>query len=172
MMRDFTKRPKWEEVNGHVYEVSDDTFNKPLKWQRTGKRGLGGRRLLVFASSLTDFFHEQLDGRRKEAWDIVAECDDLMFQVLTKRIDRVNGERLPENWGKGWENVSMGVSVENQEKLWERLPQLVKVPARSRFLSVEPMVGEVDLMEMCEYMEGVDWVIVGGESGNDSGKSG
>lgn len=176
MMRDFEKRPRWSEVNGKVYHTSEVTFNAPLIWHKQGRRAVDGRRLLVFTCSLTDFFHPSIDEYRNEAWDIIRKCPNFIFQILTKRPERVV-DCLPEDWGEGWENVWMGVSVENQKRAEERLPLLKDIPAQTKFVSFEPLLGEVDLTELdVLHVDGrviyaaYDWAIIGGESGNNSGK--
>ncbi len=145
------------------------TFNKPLFW---AEKDPG----LVFTSSWTDFFLPEADPRwRADAWDIIRNTPQNTYQILTKRIENVP-EMLPDDWGKGWPHVWLGVSVENQEMANLRIPQLVRIPARLRFLSIEPLIAPVKLhMAWCNYncsipgddtlWDGIDWVIVGGESG-------
>lgn len=144
-----------------VRKTSNRVFRSPLRWQRDLEPG---RRMMVFASSLTDWFHKDCDGFRAEAWGIVRRCPDLVFQILTKRHGRID-HHLPDGWGDGWDNVWLGVSVEDGEWL-RRATALNKVPARVRFLSMEPLVGAVDQTELRAVLrDGIGWVIVGGESG-------
>lgn len=173
MMRDFGGR-FGKEVNGTVTRTKPATFRAPLKWQREGRVGEGGRKLLVFTSSLTDLFHPAIDAYREEAWGIIRQCPDLVFQILTKRPERVL-ECLPEDWGEGWENVWVGVSAEDQQRANDRIPMLAEIPAKVKFVSFEPLLGEITLRDVtgCEhYEDGIlpyHWAIVGGESGNGSG---
>lgn len=74
-------------------------------------------------------------------------------------------QSLPPDWGNGWNNVWIGVSVENQKRADERIPLLLKVPAKIKFLSCEPLLDGLDLKK---YLSGLDWCIIGGESGNGS----
>jgi len=186
MMRDMGPKLKAREieVNGNVTRTSDKTFYAPLNWQASGRRMEDGRRLLVFTSSLTDIFHEKIDEYRHEIWDIIKMCPDLIFQILTKRPERIV-DHLPEDWGKGYENVWLGVSVEDQKRANERIPILTSIPAKVRFLSIEPLIGKIDLMECSDHISQnllpghsaatwtellIDWAIIGGESGNENGK--
>lgn len=167
-------------------------FNLPLKLKEPSK---------IFTCSLTDFFHEAIDSYRNEAWDIIRQCPQHTFQILTKRPERIK-DCLPEDWGEGWDNVWLGTSVGHQ-KAYMRIVDLLKVKAKVKFLSIEPMWGAVDLTnithKICEddypiqpihgntqwfdFLKGeagsgkvgydcpkLDWVIVGGESGNENGK--
>lgn len=178
-------------------------FNMPLKYKETESTCWDGRPL-IFTCSLTDFFHEGCDAFRAEAWDIIRKCPHLIFQILTKRPERIR-KCLPADWGDGWDNVWLGVSVEDQRAADERIPYLLNTPALVRFLSCEPLLGPVDLTRVRVPAHGlpyhlvncitgitqslvldekgrksgvaytdsfgsIDWVIVGGESGNDIGK--
>jgi protein gp37 len=85
---------------------------------------------------------------RERLWDLMAETPWLDWQLLTKRPEEVAG-MVP--WGEDWPaNVWLGTSVENQEWADKRIPILLSLPAKVRFLSCEPLVGEVDL-EMCDW---------------------
>ena len=102
-------------------------------------------------------------------WRIIRETPNLIYQILTKRPERVLAN-LPADWGEGYPNVWLGVSTENQENFDLRVPILISIPAKVRFLSIEPLIGEIDLTKVMESNK-LDWVIIGGESGNDTGKS-
>lgn len=154
MMRDKEKYGK----NGDRVFRSKTTFNDPLKWKE-GK--------LVFTSSWTDFFIEEGDKWREEAWEIIKKCPHHNFQILTKRPERIKAH-LPADWGNGYDNVWLGVSVENQRACEVRIPILIDIPAKVRFLSCEPLLSRIDLN--LDEMHLIHWVIVGGESGNETGK--
>lgn len=154
-------------------------FTAPLKYKVKESLCWGGRPL-VFTCSLTDFFIEDIDPYRDEAWDIIRKCPHLIFQILTKRPERIT-DHLPADWGDGWDNVWLGTSI-GSSKSMERLHALSKVKCKTRFLSLEPLWGEVDLPWGNGVPIGMDdefelwwsdiihWVIVGGESGNETGK--
>lgn len=151
-------------------------FDFPLKYKETKSASWGGPPL-IFTSSLTDFFHEAIDGYRDEAWDIIRKCPHLIFQILTKRPERIL-DHLPEDWGDGWPNVWLGTSAgTGGHQQMKRIDDLIKVriaqKAKFIFLSLEPLHGPIDLFRYAfgEYiLDIIDWVIVGGESGNDTGK--
>jgi protein gp37 len=119
-----------------VVRSKDPTFYAPLRWREPA---------LVFTCSWSDFFHAAADEWRDDAWDVIRRTPHLTYQILTKRQDRIL-QCLPPDWGPvGWPNVWLGVSVENQHFADIRIPALLQVPARVRFLSCEPLLGPVDL---------------------------
>lgn len=112
---------------------------------------------LVFTCSWSDFFIQEADEWRPEAWDIIRASQHLSFQILTKRPERIL-EHLPEDWGDGWKNVWLGVSVESNKYRY-RMDILRDIPAYVRFVSAEPLLEAVNL-----NLNGFHWVITGGES--------
>lgn len=148
MYRDMKR---YNKIPNHVVR-SKTTFGAPLKWKE-------GRK--VFVCSWSDFFIKQADPWRDEAWDIIRRTPQHTYQILTKRPERI-ADHLPADWGKGYPNAWLGVSTENQEQADKRIPLLIDIPAVVHFLSVEPMLGPVDLWRW-EYL--IDWIVVGGESG-------
>ena len=158
---------------------SKTTFRAPLKWAADPA---GPRR--VFACSWSDWFIEQADGWRAEAWEIVRTTPQITYQLLTKRPERILS-CLPPDWGAGYPNVVLMTSVEDQGVARVRLPLLCAVPAAMRGISCEPLLGRVDLTEWifrftcghasralcdetCAYERRLHWVIAGGESGGDA----
>ncbi len=145
-------------------------FNLPLKLQEPSK---------IFTSSLTDFFHEDIDSYRDEAWDIIRKCPQHTFQILTKRPERVN-DLLPKDWGHGWRNVWLGTSVGSQNGVQRMIDMSMVNHDGIKFLSLEPLHGPIKLGEVKKFFDAIDgdlfilpafdWVIVGGESGNETGK--
>lgn len=176
MFRDMGRYGK----DPNIVQRSRTTFNAPLRWKEPAK---------VFTCSWSDFFIEEADSWRGEAWEIIKKTPHLTYQICTKRPERI-AAHLPSDWGTGYPNVWMGATAENQEQLDGRVFFLLKVPAPVHWLSIEPMLGPVDLSKvaMCEWYAGglieprpgtiggkampaarlrprIDWVIVGGESG-------
>lgn len=136
----------------------------PLKYKQTKSEVWDGPPL-IFTSSLTDVFLPHIDSYRNEVWDIIRKCPHLIFQILTKRPERII-ECLPPDWGDGWENVWLGTSVGSQESV-HRIHHLGKVPSKTRFISFEPLHGRI----MDKFIvPGIHWIIIGGESGHDHGK--
>ena len=141
-----------------VTRAARQTFRAPLGRTRSGAwRWADGA--FVFCPVWSDWFIEEADPWRSEAWDIIAQRPGLRFQILTKRIERA-GACLPEDWHGGYGNVWLGTSVEHQATA-HRLDVLATLRARVRFASVEPLLGPVKLPSL----EALDWLIVGGESG-------
>ena len=136
-------------------------FDLPVKKDRAGNyKMMPGSNVRVCMTS--DFFIEEADEWRHDAWDIIRQRPDLMFSLLTKRAERISSN-LPEDWGSGWDNVTFAVSCENQRRLDERMPYLLAVPAKHRWISLKPFIGEVDIEP---YIAGgqVEWVLAGGEN--------
>jgi protein gp37 len=148
---------------GHDPEAlrrSKTKFFEPLRWTEAR---------LVFTCSWSDWFHPAADPWRDEAWEVVRQTPHLTYQILTKRPELI-AERLPGDWDDGWENVWLGVSIENSRFTW-RADALREVPAAVRFISAEPLLGslfETSGRRSRLDLEGIDWLIVGGESGPGS----
>jgi protein gp37 len=144
--------------------MSDDNWKKPLQWERRAELFLKEhkRRRKVFCASMADVFDNKApEGQRQRLWELIKSTPSLDWQILTKRA--VNLEKfLPDDWGYGYQNVWLGVTVENIKHGIPRIEFLRRSPSAIKFLSVEPLLedlGELDL-------SGIDWVIVGGESGS------
>lgn len=138
-------RPKW---NGRV-KLDDGALIAPYEWK-------SGR--IIFVNSMSDLFHEAipLDFIRK-VFKVMKDCSQHTFQVLTKRSERLREVAGDLDWPG---NVWMGVSVESREYLF-RIDHLRATPAAIKFLSLEPLLGDVGLLDL----QGIDWAIAGGESG-------
>lgn len=129
---------------------SRTTFADPLRWSEPR---------LIFACSWSDWFIKDADPWRAEAWDIIRKTPHHTYQILTKRPERI-AQSLPSDWGRGWPNVWLGVSIENQDYTF-RKDILCQIPSNIRFISAEPLLGPIDLGPL----DGMHWVITGGESG-------
>ena len=128
---------------------SKTTFLDPLKWKDPR---------LIFTCSWSDFFIEDADPWRTEAWDVIRATPLHTYQILTKRPENIS-DRLPDDWPLP--NVWLGVTVEDRINGLPRIDILRGIPTAVRFISAEPLLedlGEVDL-------SGIDWAIIGGESG-------
>lgn len=155
-------------------------WNDVWRWEKKAKAE--GVRRRVFCQSMSDFFedHPQLTDWRIEACEILESLEWLDVQLLTKRPENIRRMVRPR-WLKEWPaHIWVGTSVENQEYADKRIPELLKIPAAVRFLSVEPLLGPVNISEWlsCDTCLDrrvhwcganlVDWVIVGGESGHNA----
>lgn len=127
-------------------------FSKPLSWKGTMK---------VFVNPWSDFFIEDADQWRDEAWDIIRRTPNLTYQILTKRPERVK-RCLPSFWDE-LRNVWLGVTVEDDSQVG-RIRIAANVNPVVLFVSVEPMLGPVSLSGFREHRK-PDWIICGGESG-------
>lgn len=158
---------------------SDANWGQPLKWQREADRFEAeyGRKRFVFTASMSDVFDNQVDPAiRARLWDLIRQCDRLIWLVLTKRPQNI-AKMLPADWGAGWPHVWLGTTVEHQEAAARNVPALLAVPAVRRFLSCEPLLGPIDLTAISRSGAGgfmrpldgrfrtLDWIIAGGESG-------
>lgn len=164
--------------NGFGITLHPAALENPLSWRKPR---------IVFVNSMSDLFHEDVPNEfiTKVLWTI-KRAHWHTFQVLTKRADRmmalmteigrVNAPRGDDFWPIP--NLWLGVSVENQQAADERIPHLLRTPAAVRFLSCEPLLGDIDLdfsaigigLEQDGHgnsaiLGGIDWVICGCESG-------
>jgi len=135
--------------NGFEVTLHPDQLMLPLKWKRPRR---------IFVNSMSDLFHELVpDDYIKNVFAAMQRADWHIFQILTKRAERLLEISPSLSWPN---NVWQGVSVESQEYTW-RAELLSRVPAAIRFLSVEPLLGPIPKLPL----DGISWVIVGGESG-------
>lgn len=167
---------------GFGVSVHPDALTKPLEWKRSRR---------IFVNSMSDLFHAEIpDEFIASVFAVMAQAPQHTFQVLTKRHARMRSLLSSARWSEllvsaGWPldldpeqplpNVWLGVSVENQDWADIRVPALLKTPAAVRFLSCEPLLGPVSFRwakwaplinaSHLDGMNGLHWIIVGGESG-------
>jgi len=135
--------------NGFDVTLHRDLVSLPKSWKR-------GR--MVFVNSMSDLFHEDVpDSFLKSVFQTMSNCPQHTFQILTKRSERLRALSKLLPWPS---NIWMGVSVEDA-RVVERIKDLRATPARVKFLSCEPLIGPLERL----VLRGIDWVIVGGESG-------
>ncbi len=127
----------------------------------------------IYTCFSSDFFHEDADEWRKEAWDMIRVRSDCMFFMITKRPGRIS-KCLPADWGSGWNHVTIAVTTENQWAADLRLPVYLALPLHHHSIMIEPMLGRVNLQPyFSAYRRDdgqplVEAVSVGGESGPDA----
>src|SRR3990167_7231005 len=179
----ITKTGQW---NGQV-RVIEKLMDQPLRWRKPRR---------IFVNSMSDIFHENVDDYTiRRIFDVMAQAKQHTFQILTKRVERMH--QLLSLWdqvgitgehfhGHPLKNVWLGVSAEDQATADERIPLLLQTPAVVRWLSIEPLLGPVDLTALPSasgigrHLDAlsnagvdpgalipskIDWVVVGGESG-------
>lgn len=175
----------------HRRMMSDNYWRQPLKWNAAAAKA--GVRPRVFCASMADVFeeHPEVVEARRRLFKLILDTPNLDWLLLTKRPENMTA-MTPAEWRGGWPtNVWAMTSVENQEQADKRIPALLKVPARVRGLSCEPLLGPVNLTSLVEHVEGfecvtdslrgiisidgqahlplahtINWVIAGGESGH------
>lgn len=137
------------------------SFNEPIKLNKEKKYKISSG-AEVYACMTSDFFIEEADSWRNDAWQMIDKRKDVHFNIITKRIARAK-DCLPENWGGGYENVTIGCTVENQKQADIRLPIFKDFPSKHKFIICEPLLENI---EMSKYLGvWVSYISVGGESG-------
>ena len=136
-------------------------FSLPVKRNRAGEYKLSGYDT-VYTCFTSDFFLEEADEWRVEAWKMIRKRSDLHFFIVTKRIHRFH-VNLPDDWGDGYDNVAISCTVENQNRADYRLPIFLAAPIKHKSIICEPLLEAVNLSEY--HSSAIEGVIVGGESG-------
>ena len=135
--------------NGFRLTLQEHMLELPLRWRRPQR---------IFVNSMSDLFHVDVpDDYIRRVFDVMNRASWHQFQVLTKRGDRLSQLAPDLPWS---DNIWMGVSVENS-RVQNRIDQLRQIDANVKFLSLEPLIGPLPKLDLA----GIDWVIVGGESG-------
>ena len=141
------------------------SFELPLQKKRNGDYKIPPG-TLVYTCFTSDFFLEDADQWRVEAWEMMRIRNDLNFMMITKRIDRLQ-ESLPDDWGKGYDNVTICCTVENQDRADYRLPIYKAAPIKHKRIICEPLLEKVDLRTY-DIGSWVEQVVAGGESGKEA----
>lgn len=135
--------------NGFDLTLHPHMLDRPKGWKKPR---------VVFVNSMSDLFHRQVPvDYIQQVFEVMRETPRHTYQVLTKRSDRLRALESTIEWP---DNVWMGVSVENEDYV-DRIDDLRSTSARVKFLSLEPLLGPLPNLDLA----GIDWVIVGGESG-------
>ncbi len=146
---------RWRGLPGHPYQQGFDLrlwperLEVPLRWRRPRT---------IFVNSMSDLFHEEIPAEYvAEIFDVMERADWHVFQILTKRPERLEALADDLPWPP---NVWMGVSIENR-RFVQRADYLRRTPAQTKFISAEPLLGPLEGLDL----SGIDWLIAGGESG-------
>lgn len=151
---------RWRGIPGHPYEQGFDLrlvphkIDEPLRWKRPRR---------VFVNSMSDLFQNGVPEKYiGQVFGTMRRADHHIYQVLTKRGRRMREvvSKHPE-WVEGQPQIWLGVSVEDRKYGLPRIDELRRTPAEVRFLSVEPLLEDIGRIDL----DGINWVIVGGESG-------
>ena len=147
--------------------TAEQTWRDPLNWEqkaRAGRVGKDAERWLVFAGDLCDIFDRLGDkDARTRMWELFRRTPHLTWLILTKRPQYIS-KFLPADWGEGYRNVWLGVTVEKRKKGYPRIEALRRVPAALHFVSCEPLLEGLPDIDLTD----IDWAIVGGESGSQA----
>lgn len=136
-------------------------FKYPLSKDRNGRYKIqSGEMISVCMTS--DFFLEEADKWRDEAWDMMHKRSDVIFLLLTKRPERIR-KCLPENWGGGWDNIFLNVTCENQSRADERIPLLLELPFKHKGLHCAPLLGPITAAKYLDSGQ-IEQVACGGEN--------
>lgn len=138
-------------------------YDLPMKFDRQRQYKIQGPDT-VYTCLTSDFFLEDADMWRSEAWKMMNKRKDLFFFIITKRIHRFQVE-LPPDWGEGYENVAICCTVENQMYADKRLPIFLNEPIKHKSIICEPILDEINLIPYLN--SSIEQVVVGGESGDN-----
>jgi protein gp37 len=136
-------------------------FDYPVQKDRQGNYRVKSGELIRICMT-SDFFLEDADEWRNDAWNVIRERPDVKFFMLTKRPQRVL-DCLPDDWGEGWENVMLNVSCENQARADERIPILHTLPFKHKGIMCAPFIGPVSIDRYLDEGQ-LEQVICGGEN--------
>ncbi len=136
-------------INGFDLTLHHELLTKPLLWKKPK---------LIFVNSMSDMFHKDVPFEFiQDIFSVMKEANWHIFQILTKRSDNLKNLAHKLEWPK---NVWMGVTIESKDYM-HRINDLLATPAAIKFLSLEPLLSDMPNINL----KGIDWVIVGGESG-------
>ena len=158
----FRQEARYGRDGSKVRKTGKATFNAALKWKEPKR---------IFTCSMSDFFIQEADQWRDEAWKIIRKTPHHTWLILTKRPERIK-DCLPDDWGDGYPNVWLGTTIGVQSS-FHRAETLSKIPSAVRFISAEPLLEPIDFLVEKGSERVIDsfhWVILGGESGNNNGK--
>lgn len=139
--------------------VKTDNFSAPVVKNKKGEYKIKSGQTVYLCFS-TDFLIEDADEWRDECWKMIKERSDLNFIFLTKRIERFL-QCIPSDWSTGYDNVTVGCTIENQDKADFRLSIFAKLPIKHKNIICQPLIEDINIEE---YLNNVELVVVGGES--------
>lgn len=153
---------RYERDSSVVAKTGD--FNLPVKKTRTKEYKLQTNDI-VYTCFTSDFFVEEADYWRIEAWNMIAARSDFHFLIITKRIDRFQVS-LPFDWEDGYNNVSICCTCENQDRADYRLPIFLNLPIKHKQIICEPLLEKINISPYLN--SSIEGVTVGGESGEEA----
>lgn len=142
-----------------VYKTNN--FDYPLQRKHGGGYKIQSGELIQVCMT-SDFFLDEADKWRPEAWRMMRERSDVIFFLLTKRPERV-AECLPADWGEGWDNIFFNVTCENQRRADERIPIMLGLPFKHKGIMTAPLIGPIEISEYLATWQ-IEQVTTGGEN--------
>lgn len=139
--------------------VKTDNFNAPIAKNKKGEYKMKSGQTVYLCFS-TDFLIEEADAWREDCWKMIKERQDLHFIFLTKRIERFL-QCIPNDWNDGYDNVTVGCTIENQDRADFRLSIFSTLPIKHKNIICQPLIEEINIEK---YLDNVELVVVGGES--------
>lgn len=143
-----------------IYKVKNN-FDYPLSKDKNGRYKIKSGEIIRVCMT-SDFFLEEADEWRKDAWKIMKKRSDVAFMLITKRPERI-ASVLPPDWGDGYENVFLNITCENQKRADERIPILFALPFKHKGIMAAPFIGAVSLKNYLPAGQ-IEQVIAGGEN--------
>jgi len=143
--------------------VKTDMFDLPVRKNKKNEYVMKSNQI-VYMCFQSDFFIEEADLWRKECWQMIKERSDLTFLCLSKRIDRFL-TCIPDDWKDGYDNVVIGCTIEDQESADYRLSIFRNLPIKHKNIVCQPLLESITISK---YLNGIDLVVVGGESGKNT----
>mgnify|MGYP000848141355 CR=1 FL=1 len=141
-------------------------FDLPIQKNRQNEYRLKAHDGYLYTCLSSDFFIEEADQWRDDVWQMIKTRSDLSFCIITKRIHRFMS-CLPKDWNDGYPNVTISVSIEDQDSLDQRLPLLITLPIKHKRINCEPLLTRLDFKELLSGNT-IQHISVGGESGNNA----
>lgn len=143
--------------------VRTDDFYKPIERKKNGEYKVKPNSLLYICFA-SDFLIDEADAWRNECWRIIKERNDCHFLFLTKRIERFS-LCLPNDWDDGYNNVTIGCTIENQSTADKRLDIFNKLPIKHKNIIAQPLIEKINIEK---YLDDIELVLVGGEQDKDA----
>jgi protein gp37 len=143
--------------------IKTDSFDLPIRKNKKNVYVMKPNQL-VYLCFQSDFFIEEADLWREECWKMIKERSDLTFLFLTKRINRFLS-CIPNDWNDGYDNVVVSCTVEDQTSADERLALFKQLPIKHKNIVCQPLLEPITISK---YLDGIDLVVVGGESGKNT----